>query len=87
MCVFARPVPSRRLVQLTRFLTIDDDAVKAMIPFHHGRQCLMRYIFRPDTPLRDYDRNDPKLREYAKMAMESAIVILRWSVESRIWMP
>jgi len=47
----------------------------------------MRYIFRPEIPLHEYDRNDPKLREYAKMAMESAVVILRWGVESRIWMP
>lgn len=43
--------------------------------------------FPPGTPLYEYDRNEPKLREYAKMAMESALVILRWGVESRIWMP
>jgi len=61
--------------------------VKAILPFHHGRQCLMRYVFPPGTPLYEYDRNEPKLREYAKMAMESALVILRWGVESRIWMP
>ncbi|GAA5937645.1 Zn(II)2Cys6 transcription factor domain-containing protein [Sporobolomyces koalae] len=65
----------------------DSREIKAILPFHHGQQCLMRYIFRPEIPLQQYDRTDAKLREYAKMAMESALVILRWGVESRIWMP
>ncbi|GAA5876989.1 hypothetical protein JCM1840_007091 [Sporobolomyces johnsonii] len=65
----------------------DSPDLKAIVPFHHGRQALMRYIFRPGVPLSAYDRDDPKLREYAKMTIESALVILRWGVESRIWMP
>ncbi|GAA5996578.1 hypothetical protein JCM5350_003451 [Sporobolomyces pararoseus] len=65
----------------------DSQELKAILPFHHGRQCVLRYIFHPETPLSGYDRNNPRLRDYAKMAMESAVVILRWGVESRIWMP
>ncbi|CEQ40126.1 SPOSA6832_01712, partial [Sporobolomyces salmonicolor] len=65
----------------------DSPDLKAIVPFHHGRQALMRYIFRPGVPLSAYDREDPKLREYAKMTIESALVILKWGVESRIWMP
>ncbi|GAA5838796.1 hypothetical protein JCM11251_006741 [Rhodosporidiobolus azoricus] len=64
----------------------DSRELKSIIPFAHGRQCLLLYIFR-DIPLAEIDRSNPKTREFARMGRESALHILRWGVESRIWMP
>lgn len=48
--------------------------------------CLLMYIFR-DMVIDDRARTYPKMREFARMGTESALVILRWGVESRIWLP
>ncbi|GAA5886798.1 hypothetical protein JCM6882_005895 [Rhodosporidiobolus microsporus] len=64
----------------------DSRELKSIIPFAHGRQCLLLYIFR-DIPFAEIDRDSPKTREFARMGRESALHILRWGVESRIWMP
>ncbi|GAA6004219.1 hypothetical protein JCM10207_002488 [Rhodosporidiobolus poonsookiae] len=64
----------------------DSQELKSKVPFAHGRQCLLMYIFR-DLPVSSLDRDNPKTREFALMGMESASMILRWGVESRIWMP
>lgn len=44
------------------------------------------YIFR-DFAADKLDLSDSQTREFARMAVESALVILRWGVESRVWMP
>lgn len=71
-------------LQKLTFLSLD--TVKSQVPFAHGRMALALYIFR-DIPAADIDRNDPRVREFARMGVESSLVILRWGVESRIWMP
>ena len=46
---------------------------------------LMMWIFRDLTP--EGTATFPRVREYAKMAADSALQILRFGVESRIWLP
>ncbi|GAA6031363.1 hypothetical protein JCM8097_005624 [Rhodosporidiobolus ruineniae] len=64
----------------------DSTELKSQIPFAHGRQALLLYVFR-DIPFAELDKTNPQTREFARMGFESAMVILRWGVESRIWMP
>ncbi|BGP09768.1 hypothetical protein JCM10049v2_005641 [Rhodotorula toruloides] len=64
----------------------DSPDLKSIVPFHHTRQWLLMYIFR-DFAADKLDLSDPQTREFARMAVESALVILRWGVESRVWMP
>lgn len=55
----------------------DSSEIKTAVPYHHGRQSLLMYIFR-DMVVDDTARQYPKMREFAKMGSESALVILRW---------
>ncbi|KAK4047443.1 hypothetical protein OIO90_006188 [Microbotryomycetes sp. JL221] len=64
----------------------DSSELKTAVPFHHGRQALLMYIFR-NMVIDDRARNYPKMREYARMGTESALVLMRWGIESRIWLP
>ncbi|GAA5992211.1 hypothetical protein JCM11641_001016 [Rhodosporidiobolus odoratus] len=64
----------------------DSQELKSQVPFAHGRQCLLMYIFR-DIPSSEIDLENPQTKEFARMGIESALVILKWGVESRIWMP
>ncbi|GEM10184.1 microtubule-associated protein [Rhodotorula toruloides] len=64
----------------------DSPDLKSIVPFHHTRQWLLMYIFR-DFAADKLDLSDSQTREFARMAVESALVILRWGVESRVWMP
>jgi len=56
------------------------------VPLHYFRLFILLYVFR-DLPSGELDPSDPQVEAWARMAAESAIVILRWGVESRIWMP
>ncbi|GAA5977121.1 hypothetical protein JCM10908_004863 [Rhodotorula pacifica] len=64
----------------------DSPDLKSLIPLHHGRMWLLMYIY-TCIPPDQLDLTLPKIREYARMSVESAIMILRWGVESRVWMP
>ncbi|BGP41813.1 hypothetical protein JCM10449v2_005804 [Rhodotorula kratochvilovae] len=64
----------------------DSADLKTIVPLHYFRQWILMYIFR-DIPAAKLDAADPQIRKWARMAAESAIIILRWGVESRIWMP
>ncbi|KAK4049273.1 hypothetical protein OIV83_004209 [Microbotryomycetes sp. JL201] len=64
----------------------DSRELKTAVPFHHGRQSLLMYIFR-NMVIDDRARQYPKMREFAKRGSESALVIMRWGIESRIWLP
>ncbi|KAL8293237.1 hypothetical protein RQP46_000931 [Phenoliferia psychrophenolica] len=63
----------------------DNKEFKTAVPFHHNRMNLMMWIFRDLTP--DSAPTFPRVREFAKMAADSALQILRFGVESRIWLP
>lgn len=56
------------------------------MPLHYFRLFVLMYVFR-DVPMDRIDTADPQTETWARMAAESAIVLLRWGVESRIWMP
>ncbi|GAA5851664.1 hypothetical protein JCM9279_002537 [Rhodotorula babjevae] len=64
----------------------DSADLKSIVPLHYFRLFILLYIFR-DLPSDELDLADPQIEAWARMAAESAIVILRWGVESRIWMP
>lgn len=61
----------------------DSSEFKSAVPFHHGQLNLMHYVFEcvDDTVPRD----SPQLRNFARLARDSSLVILRWGIESRIW--
>lgn len=90
MCYF--PLPKRRCEKEVRAnadalqSTWGDTAeLKTAAPFHHNRLCILMYIFRPVTP--ENAHTFPGLRDFAAMARESALMILRFGVESQIWLP
>ncbi|GAA5877477.1 hypothetical protein JCM8547_001085 [Rhodosporidiobolus lusitaniae] len=64
----------------------DSQELKSQVPLAHGRMALLMYVFR-DIPFGQIDRENPQTHDFARLAVESALVILRWGVESRIWMP
>lgn len=64
----------------------DSSELKQAIPIHHGRMCILMYLFR-DIEISDHIRSLPKIAEYARMGIESALIFVKWGVESRIWMP
>ncbi|GAA5935563.1 hypothetical protein JCM3775_003352 [Rhodotorula graminis] len=64
----------------------DSADLKSIVPLHYFRIFILLYIFR-DVPSDELDPSDPQVEAWARMAAEAAIVILRWGVESRIWMP
>lgn len=47
---------------------------------------LLMYIY-TCIPSEELDLGLPQMRQFARMSVDSAIVILRWGVESRVWMP
>ena len=65
---------------------IDRNPVKHIVPLHHGRMWLLMYIH-TCIPPDQLDLTLPRTRELARMSVESSIMILRWGVESRVWMP
>ncbi|KAM0790476.1 hypothetical protein ACM66B_003352 [Microbotryomycetes sp. NB124-2] len=64
----------------------DSRELKTAVPFHHGRQSLLMYIFR-NMVIDDRARSYPRMRDFARRGSESALVIMRWGIESRIWLP
>ncbi|GAA5957766.1 hypothetical protein JCM8115_006241 [Rhodotorula mucilaginosa] len=64
----------------------DSPELKHIVPLHHGRMWLLMYIY-TCIPPDQLDLTLPRTRELARMSVESSIMILRWGVESRVWMP
>ena len=64
----------------------DADNVKAAIPLHHAVLNVMYYLFGRGSSWDRMERN-PRNRELARLGREAALAMLRWGVESRIWLP
>lgn len=77
-------LPVRRRQRLTP--EFHPFTVKSIVPLHHGRMWLLMYTYTCIQP-EDLDLTLPRTREFVRKSVESAIVILRWAVESRVWMP
>ncbi|KAM0754065.1 hypothetical protein T439DRAFT_322952 [Meredithblackwellia eburnea MCA 4105] len=63
----------------------DSQELKASVPFHHMRMCILMWVFKAITPSTAH--LFPRIREFSTMARDSALTILRFGVESRIWLP
>lgn len=64
----------------------DGDNVKAAIPLHHALLNVSAYLFGRNARW-DKLQPDARTRELARLGREAALAMLRWGVESRIWLP
>lgn len=61
----------------------DNMEVKSSIPFHHGRLTVLSFFLSASMSAQE----ESTIRSIALTGMESAIMMLRFGVESRIWLP
>lgn len=64
----------------------DEDQIRQVIPYHHIRLNLVFYSVKAieqGTPIADI----AKAREHVRLGIESALLILRFGTESRLWLP
>lgn len=64
----------------------DAENVKAAIPLHHAVLNVCYYLFGRNSSWDKMERN-PRNRELARLGREAALAMMRWGVESRIWLP
>ena len=62
----------------------DEQALKTAIPLIHGRLTILKYLFRGPMMSMEAARSE-RVKVFAALGVESAIGMLRFGVESRVW--